>query len=86
MVQCGGQGVPGLKFETGRLVRTQQYKYAVYHAHKDKDVVEELFDVKKDPGETNNLAGKPEFKSVLEEHKKLLIAWCKESGDPFPVS
>ncbi len=86
VVQCGGQGVPGLKFETGRMVLTKQYKYTVYHSHHDRDIVEELFDRQKDPGETNNLAGTAGFEGILGDHKKLLTAWCKETGDPFPIS
>jgi arylsulfatase A-like enzyme len=86
IVQCGGEGVPGLKFDTGRMVRTKQYKYTVYHAHKDRDVVEELFDLQKDTGEVKNLVNSPDFATVLSDHKKLLVEWCKETGDPFPVS
>ena len=46
-----------------------------------KEPLEELFDLQKDPGERNNLAGKAEFKDVLGEHRQRLARWCKETGD-----
>lgn len=53
---------------TGRMVRTEQYKYIVY---KD-DPVEQLFDMKKDRGETKNLAAQSGYGAVLAEHRRLL--------------
>lgn len=55
----------------GRMVRTPRYKYITY---KD-DLVEQLFDMKDDPGETKNLAKSSKYASILAEHRKLLKGW-----------
>ncbi|MCX7015001.1 MAG: sulfatase-like hydrolase/transferase [Candidatus Sumerlaeota bacterium] len=52
----------------GRMVRTPDYKYVVYKG----DPLEQLFDMKNDPGETKNVAGDSQFASVLEDHRKRL--------------
>jgi choline-sulfatase len=53
---------------TGRMVRTNDYKYITYK----NDPVEQLFDMKNDPGETMNLAASARYSSILAEHQKLL--------------
>jgi len=55
----------------GRMVRTERYKYIKYM----NDSVEQLFDMKKDGGETKNLAAGSQYASILAEHRKLLKAW-----------
>jgi len=65
---------------TGRMVRTPRYKYIAYK----RDPVEQLFDMRKDPGETRNLAPDGSYASTLAEHRKLLAEW--EAGlDVAPV-
>ena len=49
-------------------VTTERYKYFVYYEH--DPVIEELYDLEKDPFEMNNLAEDPEFASLLEELRK----------------
>jgi len=56
---------------SGRMIRTDNYKYITY---KD-DTVEQLFDMKNDPGETKNLATQSLYASILAEHRKLLRGW-----------
>lgn len=56
---------------TGRMVRTQRYKYITY---KD-DPVEQLFDMIDDPGETKNLATGSKYASTLAEHRRMLKDW-----------
>ena len=53
---------------TGRMVRTEGYKYIKYR----NDPVEQLFDRKNDHGETMNLAARARYASTLAEHQKLL--------------
>jgi arylsulfatase A-like enzyme len=53
---------------TGRMVRTEGYKYIKYR----NDLVEQLFDMKNDPGEKINLAARARYASTLTEHQKLL--------------
>jgi choline-sulfatase len=63
---------------TGRMVRTGRYKYITY---KD-DTVEQLFDMKKDAGETKNLAARSRYASILAEHRKLLKDWERRLDVP----
>jgi arylsulfatase A-like enzyme len=48
-------------------VRTDRWRYIHY-----RDGTEELYDHKKDPWEWTNLASKPRYKKIIEEHKKWL--------------
>ncbi|MBC8877285.1 MAG: sulfatase-like hydrolase/transferase [Planctomycetes bacterium] len=52
----------------GRMLRTEQYKFV----HYEGDPVEQLFDMKADPWEMNNLYQDPKYATVLEDHRKLL--------------
>jgi choline-sulfatase len=56
---------------TGRMLRTDRYKYIRYV----DETGEQLFDMKNDPGETKNLAASAKYDSVLAEHRKLLADW-----------
>ncbi len=42
----------------------------------------ELYDLKKDPGQINNIAGKPEYETVLGELEETLLDKLTETGDP----
>ena len=53
---------------TGRMLRTEQYKYVRYEG----DPVEQLFDMKSDPWEMNNLYREARCAGVLADHRKLL--------------
>jgi len=55
----------------GRTVRTDQFKYVRY---KD-DPVEQLFDMRADPWETENLYNSAGYGDVVEEHRRLLREW-----------
>ena len=50
-------------------VRSERWRYIHY-----ADGSEELYDLQNDPHEWTNLAGRPEFTAVIEEHKKWLPA------------
>jgi len=64
----------------GRMLRSNTHKYIVYA---EGELHEQLFDLANDPGETDNLAVKPECNLVLESHRRMLIAWCRRTRDPF---
>ena len=55
----------------GRMLRTEQYKYVRYA----NDPVEQLFDMKADPWEMNNLYDDPKLADVVRDHRKMLDAW-----------
>lgn len=62
----------------GRMIRTAQYKYNVF-SHGARN--EQLFDIKYDPGETQNLAFEPSLKHIVDEHRALLREWMRETTD-----
>ena len=64
--------------DNGRMVRTQRFKYCLYDSGEHR---EQLTDLKDDPGEMKNLAEVPTFKSVLEQHRRLLKDWIERTGD-----
>ena len=45
--------------------------------------VEQLYDLVFDPNETDNLAGKPEASTVLEEMRQRLQRWMTTTDDPL---
>jgi len=67
---------------TGRMLRTDKYKYVVYSEGENR---EQLFDLEEDGGEMNNLAADGRFADLLNRHRARLGEWCKETGDGFPV-
>ncbi len=60
-----------------RCVRTERYKF-IQHLLTDEV---ELFDLKEDPHEMNNLAGKPEHPALQAELRRKLMAWRAEVDD-----
>ncbi|WP_396184663.1 sulfatase [Flavobacterium sp.] len=61
-------------------VRTPDWKY--FHYVNDK-LWEELYNLKKDPRETDNLAKKPEYKKTLEELRNKLNLMAQKYADPY---
>lgn len=43
--------------------------------------VEELYDLKNDPHEIDNLAGKPKYRKILERMRRVHLDWVKETKD-----
>ncbi len=66
---------------SGRMLRTEQYKYTIYNKGECR---EQLFDMKKDPGEMENLAVAPEYQSILNQHRRHITAWAAQTQDEFP--
>jgi arylsulfatase A-like enzyme len=65
--------VAEVRSNTGRMVRSKQYKYIKYL----DDPVEQLFDMKNDSQETKNLAGEKKYVPILKKHKQMLCEWEK---------
>jgi arylsulfatase A-like enzyme len=59
-------------------VRSERWRYIRY-----ADGSEELYDMRKDPNEWNNLAGDPRYKEILHQHRKWLPP---ASAKPAPGS
>jgi arylsulfatase A-like enzyme len=64
---------------TGRLTPAQTNIFLVPRP------TEELYDCDADPFETINLAGNPEYAATLDELRRALTVWQKETGDWIPV-
>lgn len=65
---------------SGRAVITGDFKYIVYSKG---EIKEQLFDLKKDPGEMNNLAVEASGKKQGNVLRNYLKKWCKRNADPF---
>ncbi len=63
-----------------RIFRTHRYKYMRTDAGE-----ETLFDMKKDPYEVSDLAGKRKYQGVLQDHRNLLAEWVEQSRDHFSM-
>jgi arylsulfatase A-like enzyme len=61
-------------------VRTS--RYTLIHFYKDIDCWE-LYDLKKDPHEMNNLYGKPEMEKITQQLKKELLRLQEQYNDPI---
>lgn len=48
----------------------------------DKRPAEELYDLKKDPFEVNNVAGEAKYAATKEKLRSELTRWMRETGDP----
>jgi len=62
----------------GRMLRTERFKYSLYDRGRHR---EQLHDLANDPGETHSLAADPAYRDVLNEHRRRLVAWSKETRD-----
>jgi len=62
----------------GRMVRSKSYKYCLYDHGKQR---EELFDMKNDRLETENLAVKPQNAEILKLHRERLRAFAEKYKD-----
>lgn len=65
--------------DAGRVLRTPKYKYVTYAG----DTLDQLFDMRADPGETRNLATRDDMAPVIEEHRQLLRRW-EQTLEPAP--
>jgi len=66
------------EFESTRAIRTADWKYV----HRHPDGPHELYDLKKDPGETRNLVEEPEQRETRERLRKRLDEFFARYADP----
>ncbi len=64
--------------ESSRILISDRFKYVVYDHGEQREM---LFDLKLDPGEMKNLAGKTEFTETLLKHRKWLYEWYQGSHE-----
>ena len=71
---------PGVPDKTGRMIRTDRFKYIVFSHGRRPEL---LFDLENDPGETRNLTADPEFADELQRHRRLLAEWQTATNDTW---
>jgi arylsulfatase A-like enzyme len=71
-----GKGVAGIRHPDAKMVRTDRWKYCYY-----PDGYAELYDVKADPRERTNLAGRAEFHEVEFDLRTRLLNWMINSTE-----
>lgn len=62
----------------GRLVVKDEYKLICF-----ENQIDELYDLKKDPYEMNNLATRSEYQEKMRELKQELLCWQDKTNDPY---
>jgi len=63
---------------TGRALIGKTYKYVLYNWGKHR---EQLFDLKNDPLEMNNLINSKTHLKILDRSRQRLLEWCKQTDD-----
>lgn len=63
----------------GWLVRTPHYKYVLYEAGKNREM---LYDMQNDRGEMRNLAIEHRYREIVKQHRALLLEWMKKHPSP----
>ncbi len=76
-----GQGVDGVRHPDAKMVRTDRWKYCYYPAG-----YAELYDLKADPGERTNLAGRPEVHPIEDEMRTRLLDWLINSAETDQIA
>ena len=77
----------------GRALRSEQWKYCVFdptasdpsQPWSDHYVERHLYDLRSDPNEIVNLAGRSDMKEISAKLRERLIARIVEAGEPKPV-
>lgn len=69
----------GVYHTKATMCRTQDYKY-VHRLYE----LDELYDLKKDPGEVHNVINDPEYCEVRNELRERLLTWFQETCDVVP--
>ncbi|MGI8783182.1 MAG: sulfatase family protein [Acidobacteriota bacterium] len=63
-----------------RMIRTADWKLVRHHF---TDFLDELYDLKNDPGETKNLYNDPKYREVREQLQQRLTTWQQSINDPL---
>ncbi|HET9780799.1 MAG TPA: sulfatase [Candidatus Dormibacteraeota bacterium] len=69
--------VPG-DIQAGPIFRSDPLRYS-----RDRPSLTELYDLEQDPGEIDNLAGRPEVAEIEKELSDRLWHWMREAKDPL---
>ncbi|MEX1223115.1 MAG: phosphate ABC transporter substrate-binding protein, partial [Pirellulales bacterium] len=67
--------VPRKMHQNGKLNEMQAFMWS------ETRLPEELYDLKDDPHETNNLVNDPKYAKVLQQHRDILETWIEATDD-----
>ena len=76
-----GKGVDGIRHPDAKMVRTERWKYCYYV---DGDA--ELYDLREDPHEMTNLAGRAELREVEQELRTRILDWLITSDETDQIA
>lgn len=77
-IVCELADIPKQKSRIGYLVRTDRYKYMSYSEGEKR---EQLFDLKKDKYEMNDLSQDKKYEKIILQHRALLEDWFKKRAN-----
>lgn len=75
------KGVMGILHPDGKMARTEQWKYNYY-----PQGYQELYDLKNDPGEFNNLADNLDYCKVVREMKGRILDWIITASETDQIA
>ena len=76
-----GKGVAGMRHPDAKMVRTTRWKYCYY-----PDGYAELYDVRADPHECANLAGRTEMRDLEFDLRTRLLNWMINSTEADQIA
>jgi len=76
-----GAGIKGIRHPDARMVRTLNWKFNYY-----AEGYAELYDLRKDSGETKNLADSPEHREIVLEMKERLLHWLISADETDQIA
>lgn len=74
-----GQWSPGPDHGKAAMCRTREYKYVMRLYEPDQ-----LYDLRKDPGETTDVAADPAYAETLHAMERRMLRWFMETADVVP--
>jgi arylsulfatase len=76
-----GRGIAGIRHPDSKMVRTARWKYNYY-----PEGYAELYDLKFDPAEDRNLAGRPELREFESAMKDRLLKWLTTADEADQIA
>lgn len=76
-----GKGVDGVRHPDAKMVRTDRWKYCYY-----PDGEAELYEIRADPGERNDLAGRPEYRDIEDQLRTRILNWLINSQETDQIA
>ena len=76
-----GAGIKGIRHPDARMVRTRNWKFNYY-----AEGYAELYDLRKDSGETKNLADSPEHREIVLDMKERLLHWLVTADETDQIA